>query len=363
MAYTDNEYHRLASDSGATLSEPDGSWEQPPQPKRPRRAKAWAMKLLTAVVTVATVFTVVTGRLPSRKTLADWPGFSASSSKFSYSSSALSKLGNTAQFAMGNTVYRISASGGDLCFLWTGSSGMQYEGSYQFASFHVTSLAEGWEFTLYIETEEDEKRDPDSAFGTISTTDGRIFYLTAVSHLRENDQAINSKEELSGFIRRFITYSRIEPGTDSGWGKVRIGETMYSDLYTHWNGVQYHFDNAVWEFDLNVAYDHKLTEADKVTSRTINGIDWTFYEKVSTVSGDTELMVWAVPAQESDLALGVTQQEMEYIRYNYVRPEPRGGVEDEDPNWTPPPITAAEIVEILASQLTCYHLITDGMYP
>ena len=48
MAYTDNEYHRLASDSGTTLSAPDNSWEQPPQPKRPRRVKAWAMKLLTA---------------------------------------------------------------------------------------------------------------------------------------------------------------------------------------------------------------------------------------------------------------------------------------------------------------------------
>ena len=296
MAYTDNEYHRLAPDSGATLSSPDGSWDQPPKPKRPRRAKAWAMKLLTAVVTVAAVFTVVTGRLPARKTLKDWPGFSASSSKFNFSSSSLSKLSNTAQFTMGDTIYRISASAGDLCFLWTGSSGMKYEGSYQFASFHVASLEEGWEFTLYIETEEDEKRDPNSAFGTISTTDGRIFYLTAISHLNNNDQAIHSTEELKGFIDRFITYSRIELGADSGWGKVRIGETMYSDLYTHWNGIQYHYDNAVLDFDLNHTYDHKLTEADKVATRTINGIDWTFYETVSTVSGSTELMVWAVPA-------------------------------------------------------------------
>ena len=363
MAYTDNEYHRLAPDSGATLSSPDGSWDQPPKPKRPRRAKAWAMKLLTAVVTVAAVFTVVTGRLPARKTLKDWPGFSASSSKFNFSSSSLSKLSNTAQFTMGDTIYRISSSAGDLCFLWTGSSGMKYEGSYQFASFHVASLEEGWEFTLYIETEEDEKRDPNSAFGTISTTDGRIFYLTAISHLNNNDQAIHSTEELKGFIDRFITYSRIELGADSGWGKVRIGETMYSDLYTHWNGIQYHYDNAVWDFDLNHTYDHKLTEADKVATRTINGIDWTFYQKESTVCGSKELMLWAVPAQEDDLALGVGQWEMEDVRYNYVRPEPRGGVEDEDPNWTPPPMTAEEMVEIVAAQLSCYHLITDGMYP
>lgn len=362
MAHIDNEYHRLASDCGPTLEQlpPTLGQSEPEQPKTNRRAKAWAMKLITAIATVAVVFTVVTGRVPSWQGLKDWPKLDATDSDFSYAVSAMSKNSSSVQFAMGPTIYRLTASGSDLCFLWLSSFGMDYEGSYNSAHLQVESRTEGWACAMILSNHDDEKKSPDCAYGTISTADGQLLYLEAISSTGDNGP-INSREELQRFVSRFVTNCRIDLGTDSGWGKLLVGKTMYSDIYEYWTGMQYRYLGATWDFDVNYSYAHDLTEADKVDTQTVNGIEWTFYYKLSTVSGNTEMMLWAVPSQEDGIAFGVTQSEMEGIRYNYRRPEPRGGVEDEEGDWMPPPMTAEEMVNIISQQLVCYHLITDGI--
>lgn len=358
MAHIDNEYHRLAPDAPQTLEQFAPTLQPEPEEKSKtvRRVKTWAMKLVAGIVAAATVFTVAGGKGPSWQSLQDWPGFSATSSDFTYASAVMSKQ-SAVQFSLGDQIYRLSATG-DLCFLWTGSYGMNYADSYGSADIDVGNRESGWVFSLFISNTDDEKKDPSCAYGTITAADGRILYLEARSHLHDDDSFINTVEELQDFLDHFVTHARIDLGDEEGWGKVLICDTMYSDVYQHWCGIHYNYNGSSWHFTINYTYDHDLTPATVVDQQTINGIDWTFYYVLSTSGGNTEMMLWAVPAQEDNVAFGVTQTDMEYVRYNYVRPEPRGGVEDEE-DWQPEPITPQEMVSIIAAQLSCYHLVTE----
>lgn len=315
MSQYDNEFNQGALEMPQTLDMdlPTTAQSESRMPTEPEQAKGGSsikklvkgMKLLAACLAIVTLMSTAGTVSASVRDMKAWPWIGPCEVDYGYAYNAYSRNGGVVQFAMGDEVYRLTASSGDLCFMWSGTDG--YDGSHR-ARIDVRSLTEDWMFMLRLSEEPYDYQDGECAYGSISTTTGKIFYLEAVSYVYDGTHTlINTSTELQVFLNKVLPRVLITAGVENGWGKILIADTMYSTVDATWDGQETIGGNNLYlivhhDYNTTVGLDRLLDQ------RTINNITWSFYyDEYSEYGGE---MIWFVAGQERDTCFGVELEEL-----------------------------------------------------
>ena len=297
------EKNTLAQDVPPT-EEPVRQEAKPVQKKESKIAKA--MKLLascTAAVTIAANLTVPPAPPPPVEEptshMQEWPSFSPLTfDGRGFSFTTISENGQSIQAATGSKSYRITAKQEDLSLFWHTTYDTDYATDREGFCIMMEHQAEQWHvemnFHLYPQT---ETWGDDELLGQFTTASGETLYLRAML-LNIEDHSI---ELLQHILDHLSDYIEITEATEDGWGKVLIGNTMYSDINAQWNGILTTPDvkpTFCFSF-IHTSRYNEHSEENFIRSMTVNGIEWRFYYSIDEYS----VLLWAVPSQE-DIVLG-----------------------------------------------------------
>lgn len=267
-----------------------------------------------AIITVAVASNafggggVTAGRRDGEPTK-EWPSITYSTEEFDdsayvtvYDSSG--RHSNAVQFTVSGNAYRLEDPSKSLSFLWSGSFNDQ-------ARLLVRDHYAGNSYSLVISGtpfDADEKNSK-NAYGTISSTTGDVFYIEAISHYyRETGALINTSSELAALMHQLVVRSHITAADDGGWGKLLIGDKLYSDLDARWSGLdetQTSYDISCISFDCCYRNYSTVDFKEHLGSVTVNGILWNIYyqEGFLPYPADGEGvfdMVWFLPEVEGE---------------------------------------------------------------
>lgn len=340
MSLLDNEIYRGVSESGVTLTreKTPGATDfyivNPPQttvqqdmaatteeilqeskPVRKKKSRiADAMKLLASgVATVAVVVSAVAPAKPAQEQLALWSKYSpADESHLRYVYDPVSVNSTDCQVANYHDTYLVSAQQEGIYLRWDG-------GFYTY--FDVTMSIPAVDLEIFLnfdaDPESSEQRyeeyqtmySPPPAFATgqVQTTSGETLYVIGYSFLTQEEET-EGELRVRQMVDHLDEYIQISEGTEDGWDKLLIGDTMYSEITPAWCGsVGAPNDGESLWYELCAIYplDKVDCSADKrICQRQVNGIDWSFYYgDLGLAPGFNEHVIWAVPAQE-EIALG-----------------------------------------------------------
>lgn len=316
MAPYDNEIYRGPPDESATLTQdirpatndiyivkpPQTTAQQDiPATKEPvaedqqvghRSSKAAkAIRLLAScTAAVAVVATLAQPVMEALKPLREWPYIGPSDSTAMYTSVTASENSRSCQVAFGDEAYRIESLQEDIYLQWFASDPDIQGDSY--AGFHVTmeSYLGNWKMLLTFRPQYTEPMYGEVEGKPILSGAGETLYAYATDRW-------GSAPDMQGILDSLDSYIAFHEPTADGWGKVLIGETMYSDISSEWTGF---YNYPPWNTNWGVSEIHYTGDAgysldSLISEHTVNGIQWSFYYSMEKGI----VAVWAVPAQEN----------------------------------------------------------------
>lgn len=276
-----------------------------------------AVKMLklaaAAIVTVSIAGTSLTGG--GNKTVGSiptdfkykWPQISYSRHKdddvFVTAYSTSGEESYAVQFSIGGVAYRLEDPSKSLSFIWMGS----YRGETDIMVHDYYSRSS---YTIHLSQTpySADEINSNNAYGTISSTLGDVFYIEAISHTeRDTGIRINSSSELSSLMHQLVVRSRIEDGKE--WGKVHVGDIIYSDLNETWCGNEVcdpSVDGSRFFFNLTYSSNEDIVLEREMATLTANDITWKvyyqkeYYHKLTGDPNDAIEMIWVDPQLEGE---------------------------------------------------------------
>ena len=304
-----SEITTLKQDAPPT-KEPIRQESKPVQKKESKIAKA--MKLLascTAAIAVAATLSAPAPAKPVDNGLAVWPWFGPVIDG-NYSFDAISQNSNVCQVSIGAKNFRLEALKEGLHLQWHDSFNISSDGSNGAFTVCMESTVEDWNMILNFSVTPQQKQEDTEGLTQLTSTTGDTLYVRGF-HIGHHKGSERSAQEI---LDNLNSYIRVTKPTNDGWGKVLIGETMYSDVNDRWNGL---FSVIPWEDSRpynSTVVDRFLYKENAgyspdnlVCQHRVNGIDWSFYISLR----DQSLFLWSVPSHE-DIAFGSWVDEFLY---------------------------------------------------
>jgi len=220
--------------------------------------------------------------------------------------STFGRQAHSVQFNVDGKGYRLEDSTGALTFLWSSSTADS-------AHLLVHDHYDGTSYSLDISSIPFplDKREENNAYGTISSTTGDVFYIEAISHYdRKGGNRISTKDELADLMHQLVVRSHITAADPNGWGKVLIGDKLYSDIDLNWSGLdEYAIDYSASRISFDICYENystvKLTEF--VGTVTVNEVEWSIYRQKNFKPDPSDDygsdMVWYLPEVEGEYSV------------------------------------------------------------
>ena len=301
------EKNTLAQDVPPT-EEPVRQEAKPVQKKESKIAKA--MKLLascTAAVAVAATLTAPAPAKPVDDGLAMWPWFGpVHDSIGGLAFDAISQHSDVCQVSIGGKSFRLEAQQEGIHLQWHETYDPSEDGSKGGFYICMENVPEDWCMILDFSARPQQKSEDSEGLCQFTTATGDTLYVRGFFIGSEDRSAQETMDQLGKYIR-------ITKPTSDGWGKVLIGDTMYSDTNRSWNGTHsidsYREQINYWHFYTICSTDIANYDLDDLICRhRVNGIDWSFYCAIEK----GEFLLWAVPSQEN-IAFAV---DITYLLYN-----------------------------------------------
>ncbi|MBQ7012165.1 MAG: hypothetical protein IJN63_10710 [Clostridia bacterium] len=378
MTGLDNEFYRGVPDSEPTLREESVTDEfvkisdvpaTPPESEtsavvedRPaadtQKGKSGGLRKIikmlkltaAAVVTfaIATNAISVSGKAPnfSRFNMPQWPswtgGYMEDGDPVVYVNS-MGKESNVVQFVIDSRVFRFEDSTGAMCFIWEGTYG-------DTATIMVHSLIEDGSFTMHFSLSPFDKKDEANAYGTISSTTGDLFYIETVSHVyAKTDELVHTAPELEKLMYQVVVRSYVSEGTEDGWGKVFICDTLYSDVNQHWFGRGNLYDGIEWDFVMD-DYEY-LDLSNEIGRITVNDVPWIIYyqedyRRSVTNNYNTQMIIAKADVPDENVLLIMERYGLNEIYYAKATPEEMEKMGE---------ITDEVVVQLLKNYLQYFH--------
>ena len=283
------------------------------------------LKLTAAVLVTVTVAAGSVGGIGklggSKKSFnptQEWPSITythdADEEGFTTVYSTNARNANVVQFNIDGRAFRLEDTTKSLTFMWNQSRD-------DFASLLVRDQNAGVSYSISISASPYSAAEQDSkhAYGTISSTTGDVFYLEARSHFyRKTGQLISTSAELASLMHQLVVRSYISAADEENWGKLLVGDTLYSDLDADWSGLE-DYDSKDNDYPIYLTITDrewdKVDLTEELCTITVNDIEWTIcVQKDFNLSVDDEFgseYLWLVPLVEGERA--VIGQEANYV--------------------------------------------------
>ncbi|MBR6708566.1 MAG: hypothetical protein IKL84_02680 [Clostridia bacterium] len=319
--FSSTESYRAVGDAPPTCQTEDIEARAADTPsRRGLRKIAKMLKLTAAAVVTAAVATGVLGSstigITPREFTLRWPHwtyltFDVNESAYTTVYNSLAKESNIVQFSIEGEIYRLEDTSKSLSFIWSGSR-------FDRADLLVydANAQNSYSIILSKQPYDEERISLDNAYGTISSTTGDLFYIETISHVhRDTGERVNTSAELSALMHQLLVRSHIAKGSANEWGKVLLGDTMYSDLHENWSGMstcgQYD-DSSNFSFYICDKARKDIKLDDHIATLSQNDITWKAYlqEGFSPHPDEdyTDDIIWLVPDIEKETAILAVQQ-------------------------------------------------------
>ena len=256
-------------------------------------------------------------------TLTEWPQLlPVTEEQVSYAVSWQSRNGQSVQFALNGSVYRVSASEPGVMLHWHMTNGDMPD---QEARLHVGEWNKTSDWSAVIEVREtpfpENWKYEDAYYTQVQADNGEILYVS-VNDMHSDEIAEGDIAALARFAEELLPKLRFRAYPDGeGWHNILLCDTMYTVQSEAWDGVGSLHKNYGFGKIREITNERWATE-DPCAVRTINGITWSFYYD------EQDEMIWARPAQEPGIALGADSGWMQSAyRSNNVRED---GAYEED---------------------------------
>lgn len=313
-----SEWKSAAADSLSTCEEEKLEATEPENNKKSSVRRIAKMLKLTAAAVVTSAVAIGsfsggggTGSRGSYKTATqEWPSITYTTdeiedSAFTTVYSSHARNANTVQFNVDGIAYRLEDPSKALSFLWWGSRDDR-------ASLLVHDYNSGVSYSVEISGSSTpaNERDPNDAYGTISSTTGKVFYIKAMSHFYKNTGIrISTSSELSALMHQLVVRSYITAADEKSWGKLLIGDTLYSDVNMNWSGIEdYDSKDNDYPIGFHLCCNQRtgIDLTNKIATVTVNDIEWDICTQSAfkpDSEGDVFDMVWFVPNVEDEMTV------------------------------------------------------------